>query len=105
MIKKSLKSNSIMERLLFSMLAVLLIQTFLFAGNIWYGGTIEELNNNSVDLLREQVLSRKNYLQNEMIQRWSNLTKYEHDVQTGMESFLREKNNSNNFKARTPLGL
>lgn len=68
------------------------LKTFLFAGNIWYGGTIEELNNNSVDLLREQVLSRKNYLQNEMIQRWSNLTKYEHDVQTGMESFLREKN-------------
>ena len=40
MIKKGFKRNSIMVRLLFSMLAVLLIQTFLFAGNIWYGGTI-----------------------------------------------------------------
>jgi diguanylate cyclase (GGDEF)-like protein len=91
MIKKGFKRNSIMVRLLFSMLAVLLIQTFLFAGNIWYGGTIEELNNNSVDLLEKRVFSRKNYLQNEMIQRWSNLSKFEHDIQTAMDSYLEEK--------------
>ena len=58
-----------MVRLLFPCWRCLLIQTFLFAGNIWYGGTIEELNNNSVDLLEKRVFSRKNYLQNEMIQK------------------------------------
>ena len=91
MIRMSLNRNSIMARLLLSMLVVLLIQTLLLAGNIRYGGTIEELNSSSIDLLNERVLSRKNYIQNDMIQRWSNLTKFEHDIQTTMNSFLLEK--------------
>ena len=52
---RKIKGNSIIVRLLLSMLLVILVQTSLFAGNIWHGGTIRELNNNSVDLLRQTV--------------------------------------------------
>lgn len=92
MIKIGLKRNSIIVRLLLSMLAVLLIQTLLLAGNIWYGGTIDELNKNSVDVLDEKVISRTNHIQNEMVQRWSNIAKFEHDIQDEMNYFLQEKN-------------
>ena len=88
---RKIKGNSIIVRLLLSMLLVILVQTSLFAGNIWHGGTIRELNNNSVDLLRQTVLSRKDYLENEMIQRWSNLSNFEQDIQSAMNSYLEEK--------------
>lgn len=89
--KIGLKRNSIITRLLLSMLAVLLIHTSILAANIRHGGTIDELNKNSVDILNEKVLNRKNHVQNEMIQRRSNITKFEHDIQDEMDLFLKEK--------------
>ncbi len=102
MVKIGLKRNSIIARLLLSMFAVLLIQTLLLAGNMWYGGTIDELNTNSVGVLDEKVITRKNHIQNEMVQRWSNITKFEHDVQDEMNSFLQEKNIDRSALQREP---
>lgn len=89
--KKGLKANSIIVRLMLAMLVVLLIQSSMLAGSIWHGGTIREINNTSVDLLRQTVFNRKDYLENEMIQRWSDLTKFEHDIQTAVSWYLEEK--------------
>lgn len=92
--------NSIIVRLLFPMLAILLFQTILFSSSILYGGTIEELTNLSVGRFSGQVLTQKNYLQREITQRWSNLSQFENDIQSevnkildkykiGYEAFLR----------------
>ncbi len=89
--KMGLKRNSIIVRLLLSMLVVLLIHTLILSANIRYGGTIDELNRNSINLLDEKVLNRKNHVQNEMIQRRSNIAKFEQDIQDEINSFLKEK--------------
>ncbi|MDD3839430.1 MAG: EAL domain-containing protein, partial [Clostridia bacterium] len=89
---------------LFVMLAVLFVQALVFAGVILYGGTIEELNNNSFEILNQRVTGRKNYLQNEAIQRWSNLAKFEHDIQGKINSFLQEKDiNNSKFQQEQDL--
>ena len=34
---------------------------------------MNRLNQNSVDIINERVINRKNYLEDEMVKRWSNL--------------------------------
>ena len=83
----SINRNSLIVRLLFPILAVLIFQAILFSGSIMYGGTIEEIREISFNKFNEQVLSRKNYLQRET-QRTANLLKFEHDIQSELDSFL-----------------
>ena len=86
-----IKINSIIVRLLIPIFFVLIIQSLLFSETIFSGGTIEELNNNSMDILNERVLRRKHYLENEISQRWTNLSKFEYDIQQQMIQFLEHK--------------
>ncbi|NLI60306.1 MAG: EAL domain-containing protein [Clostridiales bacterium] len=83
----SINRNSLIVRLLFPILAVLIFQAIIFSGSIMYGGTIEEIREISFNKFNEQVLSRKNYLQRET-QRTANLLKFEHDIQSELDSFL-----------------
>lgn len=103
---KKLKSNSIMKKMLFPMIVVMLVQAGLFAGTILWGGTIEQLNNNSFDILNERVINRKNYLQNEMIQRWSNLTETEETVNNKVAQVLAQENAAlSDITANSPLAV
>lgn len=103
---KKLKSNSIMKKMLFPMIVVMLVQAGLFAGTILWGGTIEQLNNNSFDILNERVINRKNYLQNEMIQRWSNLTETEESVNNKVARVLAQENAALvDITANSPLAV
>ena len=56
------------------MLIIVLIQSVLIYGAIIYGGSLTELEKNSFDIFGEKVISRKNNLENEMLQRWSELS-------------------------------
>lgn len=69
--KGSFKNNSIMRKLLIPMMIVLIVQATIFVVTILFGGTIEQINRNSFDILNERVINRKNYIENEMVQRWS----------------------------------
>lgn len=82
MLKSILIRKSIARKILLPMVWVLLLQSFIFAGTILYGGTIDHLEENSYNILNEQVSSRRNYIQNEMIQRWSNLAEYTEIINT-----------------------
>lgn len=62
-----------MRKMMFPMMVVLLLQSCLFVGTIIFGGTVEQLNRNSFDILNERVINRKNYIENEMLQRWTNI--------------------------------
>lgn len=76
--KKS--GNSMMSRILIPVIIALFVQAGLFSVNIILGGTIEKLNHNAFDILNGQVINRRNYLESEMLGRWSNLDPTAADV-------------------------
>lgn len=82
------KSSSMQESLLIPMTAVLLFQALLFYSAIIWGGTIEQLTTNSFEILNERVINRKNTLENQMIQHWSNVDSFQHEVNQQVEKTL-----------------
>lgn len=72
----------------------MLVQTILFCGSIYFGGTLDRLNQNSADILNERVINRKSYLENEMLQRWANLSSGAQAINTTVEAVLQEHNAS-----------
>ena len=73
------------------MLLVMLAQAGLFVVTMMYGGAVEQLRSNAFDILTERVSNRKNYLQNEMILRWSNVDEAVEQFQNVIMDFLKEK--------------
>ncbi|CZR96119.1 MULTISPECIES: EAL domain-containing protein [Clostridioides] len=88
------KNNSIMKKMIFPLIIVMLIQTSLFCATILWGGTIQKLNDNSFDILNERVINRKNYIQNEMLQRWSKTSETESAINSSVKKVLDENNAS-----------
>lgn len=64
-----------------AILLVLLIQVILFGISIFGGNTIQNLLEEYVNILENHVSLRKNYIQDEMLQYWSNLTDLENYLQ------------------------
>ncbi len=90
MIKLSLKRHSIIKRITLSLAAVLTLQSLLFAAFILLGGTVEQLNQNALDILNERAINRKNDLENEMIERWSNLMQSQEVIQAKVALHLSQ---------------
>ncbi len=86
------ENNSIMKKLMVPMILVMLIQTGLFFGTILWSGTLNTMSHNAFDILNQRVINRKNYLQNEMVQRWSNLGDSVSAVNNEVEGYLTERN-------------
>jgi len=55
------------------MISVVLVQVVLFVTVIFSSGIIQILKENSFNILNQKIESRGNYLQNEMVQHWSNV--------------------------------
>ena len=72
--KVIVKNDSIVKKILLPMTVLLLVQAVLFCGTIFAAGTVNKLSQNAEDILNERVINRKNYLQGEMLQRWSALS-------------------------------
>lgn len=72
-IKGKKSGRSMMSRILIPVIIALFVQAGLFSVNIILGGTIKKLNHNAFDILNGQVINRRNYLEGEMLGRWSNL--------------------------------
>ena len=85
------KSGSIRRKMLTPMALAILVQTALFSGVVFGGGTIRQLNQNAVDILNERVINRKSYLENDMLQRWSNLEESFQAVNRDVAAVLQEK--------------
>lgn len=88
----NIKTHTILKRIRIPMILILLVQAGLYFGTVYFGGTIRQLDSNAFDILNERVINRKNYLKNEMIQRWSNLSDTEQAVRTQVEQDLAEAN-------------
>lgn len=102
--KRLRTKNSITKKMVLPMLALIVLQAGLFLGTFYFGGTISQLNQNSFELLNERVINRKNYLQNNMVQRWSNLEEYVLAVNTRIgEKLKEEKASIADIEANSPL--
>ncbi len=89
--KDILRHHSMMNRLLYPMLVIILVQALLFTVILLHGGTIDRISKNSFDILNERVVGRKNYIENEMVHRWSKLDEFERYIQEEFNRFLREE--------------
>lgn len=83
-------SKSISKKIIISMIAMLMVEVLLFLIIIIYGGTVEQLNQNAFDILNQRVITRKNYLQNDMLQRWSNIEDSVQSIDNIIENTMRE---------------
>lgn len=70
---RQIRQNSILKRILVPLLLLVILQVAVLAGLLFGGGVMNRLNQNSVDIINERVINRKNYLEDEMVKRWSNL--------------------------------
>ena len=67
-------SKTVYRTILRPLLIVVLVEIVLMTGSYWFLGINEQLDKNARDILIQQTENRKSYLENEMIQKWSNLT-------------------------------
>ena len=84
------RKHSIMRRMWIPLSFVMILQSVLFGGSILWGGTIDRLEQNSFEILNERVTNRKNYLENEMIQRWSDLAAAETLINQKVSNMLEQ---------------
>lgn len=68
------KSQSIKRKVYILLSTVMILQVLIIGGVILFGGTIGEIKTNAADILNERVSNRSQYLQNEMVSRYADLT-------------------------------
>ena len=88
--RQSRRRNSIIKKLTVFLSVVLALECLLFTAFILCGGTVKQLDQNAMDILDERTRNRKNYLENEMVQRWSNLEQLQADAASIVPAFLLE---------------
>ena len=69
-------SSSIVYRLTRMILGIIVLQTLLFATFLIQGGVIKEAKSNAYQLFHEKAASRKDYIQREMKNNWTNFDPY-----------------------------
>ena len=84
------RKHSIMRRMWIPLSFVAILQSVLFGRSILWGGTIDRLEQNRFEILNERVTNRKNYLENEMVQRWSDLAAAETLINQKVSNMLEQ---------------
>ena len=86
------------------MIAAMLLQFVLLYGSLFFGGAMGQLRSNAFDILNERIMSRRNNLEDDMIQRWANLGDSATAVNHEIESLLAESGSSTqDLTANSPL--
>ena len=68
------KAQPILKRMLIPMVLLTLIEVMLLSGTFIFGGAIQELDEIAKGIVQGKVANRSSYLQNEMINSWSNVS-------------------------------
>ena len=66
-------SSPIIKKILLPLAALIIVEILILGCSIFGGGLTSHLNQNAKDILAERVINRKNYLQTEMVNTWSQL--------------------------------
>lgn len=83
--------NTILSKLVLPVMAVMLLQAFLYIAILWQGGVVPHAEKNAYDILDERVLNRRQYIENEMIHKWSNVHEAEARVLSGIGDALAQE--------------
>lgn len=67
------RKRSIIDRTLLTMIIVVLIQSVIFTVTLLHSDIVAKTSQNAFDTLNEKVTNRRTYIENDMVQRWSNL--------------------------------
>lgn len=89
--KRICKNNSLFKKMFLPIVAALLAQTLIYSLLFLQGGFMTTIENNTYEMLYEQVKGRKQYLENDMIHRWSNLTETENNILATVDQVLSEQ--------------
>lgn len=81
MIRQELRGNTLVSWLTRLVLVIILFQTVLIAAILLFGGVMDRAKDNAYQAFFEKVNNRKEYLQREMKNRWTNIDPYVGDVQ------------------------
>lgn len=90
----SKNTKSLVSWLRRMVLMLIVFQTLLIAGILAFGGVLEQSKNNAYQAFSDKVNNRKEYLQREMKNRWTNIDPYANDVQ----KYVSNTNLSNDSK-------
>lgn len=84
------KSHSLTRKLAALLSVALVIQCVLFSLFISFGGITGQLRQSAMSILTERTQNRGHYLQNEMVQRWSNLNSTQYAIKKLVSNFLNQ---------------
>lgn len=85
-----IRKHTIFRKILVPLTLIMALQLFIIYGAIYLGGTVKEMQNNSLDILQERTQSRANLLETEMVQRWSRLESTAQAIVTQAEETMLE---------------
>ncbi len=74
--KFSMDKKSIFFKMMSFVIALIVIQAILLTGTLIAGGVLEQAQENAYETFSDKVNNRKNYIQREMKDRWTNMTPY-----------------------------
>ncbi len=69
-------------------MVAMILQTGLFFATVMWGGMAERLNQNAFDVMNQRVAGRRDYLQNEMLLRWSGFSDSDQVIRMAIERRL-----------------
>ncbi|MCJ7855775.1 GGDEF and EAL domain-containing protein [Lachnospiraceae bacterium NSJ-143] len=84
--------NTILKRVLYPFIAILVLQAVLYIFIFWNGGSISNLESNAKDILNERVLNRKIYIETDMLHNWRNMSEVEEKIINHVQDVLDENN-------------
>lgn len=71
--RKERKTDTFFRKILMPMGILVVIEILMLFGTVFCGGITEYLNQYARDILQERVINRKNYIENEMVSKWSDI--------------------------------
>lgn len=84
------KNRSIFRYLLVPMFILVLIEVAILVGSLFFGGIFTRLDQNAKDILDQRVINRSSYLQNEMLNSWSNLEDLTNYINTAAKNLEKQ---------------
>lgn len=89
-------NKSIVFKMTIFVIFLVIIQAFLLTGTLILGGVLKQAQENSYQSFAEKVFNRKDYIQREMKNRWTNMEPYTQQISKHLSDF---NNNESFFKA------
>lgn len=74
------KKRSIFQAIFVPLICLMIAQSVIFYGAAVYGGVKDTLNQNAADIVRERLTNRKNELETEFNNNWTDMNYYEQNI-------------------------